>query len=135
MERTKIMEERRQRGCWFSMLIIVGLILLCGGVTTLVVDWTCYSNIAPRLPSYPNAKVVSEEHNLLRPFGMGMTQIILFTPDDIDTVRSWYGRAIGEAAKNFIQNRTGSMGEASWDLDTPPDGKGTQITLYSRCAS
>ena len=95
--------EPRPYGCSGKALLatlgIIVAMLLCGGVTLLAMDSVCWNGLSQKLPIYPASTVTFERHNFLRPFGMGTTVMILESDDPVETVRDWYGRAIGASSK------------------------------------
>jgi len=128
--------ERQPRGCkqsLLSFLAIIGAIVVCIGGVTLGLDGACVADIAPRMVYYPGATFVSENHTFFREFGMGETGIILHSDDDPDKVRSWYAVTISA----ILQKRgsAGTFGSVKWLVQAGDDGKGSDIALYSKCAS
>jgi hypothetical protein len=127
-------------GCNRRFFAGCGMILLamglCFSTVILALDGTCASSLTQRLPIYPGADVVSSQHSFLRPFGVGVTVIILYSPDPPDTVRSWYARTIGAYLREQAA-RGGGIGIAStdWTVGRAEDGVGSQIILYGSCVS
>ena len=87
-------------------LVIFFAIILCTSTLTFAFDRICYGSLTQRLPIYPNATVVSSTHNLFSEFGMGSTSVALTSPDDPDTVRSWYAVRVSNYLKDAIKNNT-----------------------------
>jgi hypothetical protein len=125
----------------FGCLIIVILLFGCIGISLLAADRVCYAGLSQRLPIYPNAEIVYRSHNFLTELGMGNTVITLYSPDDPDTVRSWYGRTTGE----FLQDSLNSgdpiirlqrvIAQTDWSITRAEDGIGSQIILFGTCAN
>lgn len=133
------MDERQAPGCrrMFLGTLIVGIaMLLCIGVTTIVVDGACYSDMEGRLPIYPNATIKVQQHNFFRQFGMGESVMILHSDDPSATVRDWYSRTVGEVVYADVQQGTiRHMGRTNWTVGPDEAGTGSQIILYGRCGS
>jgi len=128
--------ERQPRGCKRSLLsvfVIIGAIILCVGGTTLGLDGICVADVAPRMVYYPGATVISENHTFFREFGMGETGIVLHSDDDPEKVRSWYAVTISDILKQ--RGSGGTFGAVKWLVQAGEDGKGSDIALYSKCAS
>lgn len=134
------MSAPRVRNRWrrriIAIVVIPLVLLVCVGGVTLALDNLCYSGLTQRMPLYPNAEMVFEEHSGMRAFGMGETLIILETDDPIEIVRDWYGRNAGGAVRRMQQQGQrllASMSQAEYSLITAADGTGTQITLSGVC--
>jgi len=131
--------DREAPGCrrmLIATLIITGLMMACLVVTTLGIDGMCVADIGPRMPIYPGATVISERHSMLRPYGMGETVIILYSADDPQLVTGWYGRTVGGALReNLSKGITRQFGGTNWTVTRAEDGTGSQIILYSKCAT
>lgn len=127
----------RRGGLAFGCLWVIVAVLLCSGVTSFVVDRICYGNLSQRLPLYPNATVKSRIHNLFTEFGMGNTVFVLLSPDDPETVRSWYAAETGAYLREAIQNNTPffRMAQGSVEVTRSPDGEGSQIILFGTCVN
>jgi len=122
------------RGCFLGMLMIILGIIGCGSIFFVAVDSSCVSDADLWLVDYPNSRLEYETYTFLRPFGIGRTQRVLFSPDPINAVRAWYmdrDRRLIEA--NNIKNR--NYARLAYLLDTAPDGEGTIIALVSTCAN
>jgi hypothetical protein len=78
------------RSCLTSIVIILILIFACSTTMIVVVDSGCVSKAEAWIPPYPNAQRVSESHDFLREFGMGSTQVIMTSPDNPQTIQTWY---------------------------------------------
>jgi hypothetical protein len=111
----------------------------CVGTVTFALDRICYSGLSQRLPIYPNAEVRLRRHNLFTEFGMGNTAITLYSPDDPNDVRRWYGRQTGDYIRGTMDNG-GTIDRlalriAQGDWDVTADGTGSQIILFGTCAN
>lgn len=111
------------------------VMVLCVVVTTLALDGTCLADMEPRLPRYPNATVVLEQHNFLTQFGMGESVLMLHSDDDVATVRDWYGRTIGAIYAEMQKENVRTFGKTNYTVGQSETGSGTQIILYGRCGS
>ena len=119
---------------WFVIIsiLIFASTFICIFITAIAVDRSCSNAAADWLPTYPGAEVISEEYTWLRPFGIGDTTRILYTPDSRQDVLSWYAgndRALEE--KGY--HRTDGHANLYWRLGSPAGG-GTTIRLISQCA-
>jgi hypothetical protein len=117
-------------------LVVIIAVMLCSGTAFVVADRLCYSNLSQRLPIYPNATVISREHNFLSEFGMGNTVLVLISPDDPDTVRSWYAKETGAYLRESLRNNTPffRMAQGQFDVTADPaNPSGSQIILYGTC--
>jgi len=121
------------REIWLTvrpMLIGIAIIVAVGAVIFGIADYACGRTIETWTPIYPNAEVVELEYNFIRPRGMGVTNMTLNSPDDVETVRQWY---LDNMTKLSLQNAGRGSGTNSWDIDEAPDGQGSVIYLSSRC--
>ncbi len=73
-----------------STLVILVAVMLCSVVSVLSIDAICHSDIERTLPYYPNATLVSQQHDFLRARAMGHTYDMLTTTDLPEVVRQWY---------------------------------------------
>lgn len=83
--------ERPHYGCRQMLLAMVGILVglvLCVSVVVVAVDVSCVSQAETWIPRYPNATKVDEVYNFIRPFGMGITLVVLETPDSAQEVRN-----------------------------------------------
>jgi len=133
------MDERESPGCrrmLVGTLVVCVAIVLCISVTLVGVDRTCVSDLAPRLPIYPNTTVKLQQHNFLTQFGMGESVMILHSDDPVETVRDWYPSTVGAIVYADVQKgNVRHMGRTNWTVDEAPEGKGSQIILYSYCGA
>ncbi len=118
-------------------LVVVVAIVLCSSTLMFATDRICYGNLSQRLPIYPNAEIKTRSHNLFTEFGMGNTVMVLTSPDDPDTVRSWYGVQTGTYLREALRNNTPffRMAQGQWDVTRGADGIGSQIILYGTCVN
>lgn len=130
---------RRTTGCRRRILAIAVVplaVMLCIVIFMLTLDHLCYTGLSQRLPIYPGAEVVFEEHSGFRAFGSGETLMIIETADPIETVRDWYGRNAGGAVRRMVQQGQQvlvSMTTVNTSLIELEDEPGTQITLSGIC--
>jgi hypothetical protein len=115
--------------------------LLCGTITTFTVDQICYAGLSQRLPIYPDAEVQRRSHNLLTEFGMGNTVIVLYSPDEPEVVRSWYGQQTGTYIRgtmesgSFIERVAQRIAQGDWSVTRAESGSGSQIILFGTCVN
>ena len=99
------------------------------------IDGLCVADVGPRLPFYAGATITSESNSMFRRFGMGETVIIMYSPEDYQTVTGWYGRTIGAKIKENLDKGLRQFGSTNWSVGRAEDGSGSQIILYSRCGT
>ena len=101
--------DERPYGCsrraGIGCLAIFALIVGCIGTFMIGVDAGCYGAMTRKIPIYPGARVISQHYNLFRAFGMGETLVLIETDDDVETVRNWYGRTVGEVYRAVQQGK------------------------------
>lgn len=130
----------RHKSLFGCLAIIVG-IFLCSGVSFFAVDRVCHAALSQRLPLYPGAEVRSRTHNLFSEFGMGNTVIVLYSEDEPDVVRSFYGRAQGAYTQTAVRSRDWvttaglRVSRADWSVVRDSDGVGSQIILFGTCVN
>lgn len=123
--------EYTPKKVFISMLVIFAGIVLCSGITFISIDFICVGNANAWLPQYPNAEVISETHTFLRPWGMGVTRMVLHSDDDRAIVADWY---LKERAKNGVTDPVNLLATMSYSVRRNSDGSGTTISLSSDCA-
>lgn len=105
--------------------------VFCMGSVVVVADEMCHRNITRRQPLYPDASIVDQSYNFLRPQGLGITRMTLETEDDPETVREW----MRQVTLDLLQNdEFGGIATVNWRLEANDTGTGTRIYLYSECA-
>lgn len=122
-----------RRAIWVNVrnsLILVGVIVGFLVAVFGIADFACNSTIEKWSPMYPNAEVIEVEYNFLRPRGMGITNMVMHSPDDAQTVRQWY---VDNLLRLTKENEGRGSGSNSWDVDEDPNGQGSLIYLSSRC--
>lgn len=121
------------RGCLLGILMIVLGIIGCGSIFYVAVDTSCVSDADLWLVDYPNSRLQEETFSFFRPFGIGQTTRVLYSPDPINAVRDWYmdrDRRLIEAGN--VKNR--NYARMAYLLDNAPGDDGTVIALVSNCA-
>jgi hypothetical protein len=108
--------------------ILIGLIV-CASVAVIAVDVSCVSQAETWIPRYPNATTVDEVYNFVRPFGMGITLVVLESPDSVQEVRKWYG----DHRRNVARTQTQGYATLDWRVTSTVMG-GSRIALSSECA-
>jgi hypothetical protein len=117
-------------------LILLGLMLSCGSITVVSLDVVCHGALTQRLPLYPGAEVAHERYNMIRPFGMGETYVMLRTTDASDDVRQWYARTVAA----YVRDRALSGGDVGyrisssrWQVRRSDDQGATEVVLHGTC--
>ncbi len=133
------MDERGSPGCRkmiVGTLAVCVAIVLCITTVMIGVDRSCVADLSPRLPIYPNTMIKLQQHNFLTQFGMGESVMILHSDDAVEVVRDWYSKTVGAIVYADVQKgNVRHMGRTNWTVDEAPEGKGSQIILYSYCGS
>jgi hypothetical protein len=130
----------RHQSC-FGCLGLLAAFVFCIGTVLLAIDRVCYTSLSRRLPLYPNAEVRLRQHNLFSEFGMGNTAVILFTQDEPDTVRQWYGRITSDYLRgtqdsgNPIDRLALRLAKGQWDVTRDESGAGSQVILFGTCVN
>ena len=122
-------------------LVIFLAVLICSVGSFFAVDRVCVAYLPQRLPIYPGAKIVIQNHNFATAFGMGTTAVTLYSPDPPEKVRTWYGQTVGAFLKqsinssDFITYLGRQIARVQYDITEapPPNETGTQIILYAQC--
>jgi hypothetical protein len=130
--------DDRSPGCrrmFVGTLIVTVVMFSCIIVSIVGIDGLCVADVGPRLPFYNGATITSERYTMFRRFGMGETVIILYSPDDYQTVTGWYGRTVGAKIKENLDKGLRQFGSTRWTVGRAEDGTGSQIILYSRCGA
>jgi len=123
-------QVRSPRGCLVTLaLIMVGIFVLIV-LVNVAVDNACARGAQNWLPAYPGSEVVSEDYTFLRLWGIGTSQQVLYSEDDVETVDDWY-RAWNRQKGAEFASRGGA--QMVWDVEEADNG-GTTITLFSTCA-
>ncbi len=122
-------------------LVIVIATIVCSSSAFLTVNAVCSAYLPQRLPVYPGAEVVAQTHNFISPFGMGITTMVLYSDDQPDAVRSWYGVTTGTFLRESLQSGDlvttfgRRVARVDWSVIRAEDGIGTQIILYANCVN
>lgn len=119
-----------KRGCVLSTLLIFAATAFCTMTGVLLIDHNCATQINAWMPPYPEAETVSEYHNFLRLFAMGITVVEQRTDDSVDTVNDWY------TAHRFNTdvNEDNSAATMLMDVRPAPEGTGSVIRMSTACA-
>src|SRR5687767_9731830 len=112
-----------------SILFMTALIAGCFGGIIAAADQVCVSNAKTWIPRYPGSKVIEEEYGFVRPFGMGTTSQVLYSEDDENTIRQWYGATRRAAGRDGAKR---GFNAVSWRVE-PADSGGSYIYLNSKC--
>jgi hypothetical protein len=129
--------ERRSggfRGCFLATLGITLGILICTFSVYVAVDVSCTGDAGRWLPDYPGAEVVSQTYSWLRPFGIGETIRVLYSPDSRRDVVNWYADR-DQARVDRGDARDGGPALMRWAIVPPANGaSGSTIILTSVCS-
>lgn len=119
-------KRRKPAGC-FSFLLIA---LAIPALFFLGSDQLCSYDIGRRLPYYPEATLISSDHNGIRLRGLGTTRMVFATPDDYETVAAWYRALNLEQLDKGIFNGLAAINR--W-AEPDPEGAGTLIYYVTEC--
>lgn len=133
------MKKRRNWRPVVGCLVVIAVMFACIVGSIVGINGVCTAYLPQRLPYYPGAEVVREIHNFMSPWGMGNTVATLYSTDDPETVRSWYGVQTGTFLRNALQNPTPitdlgrQLARVDVSITRAEDGVGTQIILFGTC--
>lgn len=113
-----------------TMLFFCAGIFACSAALTMVLDVVCTRNASDWLPRYPDSTIVVENYTFMRPFGVGITRMQLYTPDNETVVRDWY---IDTRGKNEA-NPVNLLATMNYSVRRDPESGGSMIRLQSECA-
>ena len=112
------------------LFILLTVAFMCIGSIIFVGDVQCSSDIEAWIPTYPNAKTISAQHNFIRPRAWGNSQIIQTSPDDIETVKQFYRDNV---IRLFDEEHPTGLASTNWAVEPNPDTDGSLIILSSSC--
>lgn len=121
-------------------LLIMFAILLCSAASMVGIDVLCHNDIERKLPLYPQGVVVKEESGFFRSRAMGISTIVMTTPDSAQDVRRWYSDYRLELERAVYDERTGrrnspqGLANVSFSLNQDAETGQTVIYLMSECA-
>ncbi|MDX1992326.1 MAG: hypothetical protein SF029_08055 [bacterium] len=119
------------QGCLISsVVILLGIVVLIVGIY-IAIDASCVASAEDWLPDYPGSTFVEQDYSWLRAFGIGETQRILYSSDEVEQVRRWYFER--DLAKGNAGASRGGVAALGWAMTAHPDD-GTTIILSSVCA-
>lgn len=133
------MKKRRDWRPALGCLVVFGAIFACVLLSIVGINGVCLGYLPQRLPYYPGARVDSEGYNFITPWGMGNTVASLYSTDDPETVRSWYGVQTGNFLREAVRNPTPvtdlgrQVARVDFDITRDADGVGTRILLFGTC--
>jgi len=114
---------------WMFLLLL--LIFACFGIFLATVDRLCHASIEKWAPYYPNAVVISADHNYLYPRAIGDSRVVLSSDDDVETVKQFYR----DLMISLLQaEETHGLAATNWRVEADPENNGSIIILYSSCA-
>lgn len=121
---------QRRHSPFRSIIVLLVASLLFMGTLVLSVDEICRTDIARRQPFYPDAEMVQQDYNFLRPHAVGTTSTTLYTTDDEETVRQW----MRDVTLDLLRREAfHGLATVIWDTQPDPATDGTFIQLYSEC--
>jgi hypothetical protein len=122
--------KRNKRSSLSGCLIVPVVTVLFIIALVFGSDQYCRFEINRRLPIYPGATLVSEDHNGLRVRATGASQMVFSTPDDTETVREFYRQLNLERVKKEGPQGLASVG---FDIKPNPQGEGSVISYATEC--
>lgn len=114
------------------LVMVTACFLFVGGVIFLA-DIKCNYDIENWwAPPYPNAETVSIEYDLFRPRALGVTDWLLESPDDVETVKQFYR---DYRLMVMEEERLRGLGWTESFVTPKEDGDGSFILLKSACGT
>ena len=104
----------------------------CFATLVLVVDEVCRLNIEQRIPYYPDARVVSVDYDFIRLRALGVSRVVLSSPEDPETVRQFYR---DNTIRLMQAEESRGLAGTDWNVQPDEDGGGSIIILSSVCGS
>ncbi|MBE2270042.1 MAG: hypothetical protein IAE80_17525 [Anaerolinea sp.] len=132
-------KKRRNWRPALGCLVVVVAIVTCSVGSVVGFNAVCSAYLPQRLPVYPDSEITQRTHNFIQEWGMGITTMVLYSPDDSNTVRSWYGVHTGTFLRESIENPTPitylgrQIARVDFSIATDESGVGTQIILFGTC--
>lgn len=118
------------RGTLIGLAVVSLSVVVLFGLVVLGLDADCHADIQRWLPLYPDAEVVSVEHDFFRAQAMGRTVMILRSPDDVLTTRRWYVD-VWDREADIDPNR--GLAIVNFQVNADPDSDGSLVILSSSC--
>ena len=124
--------NQRPHSLWKVVLILLLLAFGCISTVIFTADQICRSNIEQWLPRYPGATIISSEYDFIRLRAIGTSTVVLFSPDEPETVRQFYR----DLTLTLMQaGKSRGLASTNWTVEPNPDGEGSVIILYSECGT
>ncbi len=125
--------NRNQTGCFKTLVIMVGSSFAFIAVIILLADVKCAYDIENWwAPLYPNGETVEVEYDLFRARALGVSKLIMESPDDVETVKQFY------RDKRLETLNAGKSRGLAWSesfVVPLEDGQGSRIVLTSACGT
>ena len=125
--------NRNQTGCFKTFVIMVGSSFAFIAVIILLADVKCAYDIENWwAPLYPNGETVDVEYDLFRARALGVSKLIMESPDDVETVKQFY------RDKRLETLNAGKSRGLAWSesfVVPLEDGQGSRIVLTSACGT
>ena len=118
------------RGTLGGLILVSIFVGISFVLAVAFLDSQCHTQITRWLPLYPDAEIVSLEHDFFRPQAMGRTVMVLRSPDDAITTRRWYAD-VWETEADRDPNR--GLAIVNFQVNADPDGEGSLVVLTSSC--
>jgi hypothetical protein len=111
-----------------GFLIFMAVLLLSFSGIVFGLNARCKHETNAFLPYYPGAVEEIESHNFVK-FGIGETNVLIYSTDPIEEVRNWYGRTQATAHDKIGMRIASTRYVVRRAVDRP----GTDIVLASHC--
>lgn len=122
--------KRNKRSPLVGCLVVAVAVVLFLVALVAGSDQYCRYEINQRLPIYPGATLLSEEHNGLRVRATGASQMVVSTPDSPETVHEWYRQLNLERVK---QEGPQGLASVNYVVESNAEGEGSVIYYNTEC--
>lgn len=117
-----------------SSLFVCCSVVVCFSVAAVVLHYECLSTFYQQIPVYPTAERVRAEEHVLHIFGIGNPGFEYYSPDDPETVETWYRRTFTPARIALRKDETAPpLWNGHAEIIPLLDDPGTRIILSSTC--
>lgn len=122
--------NKRPPGILPITIILVAVALGCIGTIVIAADVQCNSDIEAWVPLYPNGETISVEYDFIRPRGMGTTEWIQTSTDDVETIKQFYRDLVID---HLESGKTRGLASTDWRVEPDEETGVHRIILRSAC--
>ena len=128
-----VVATRKQAGCVKTSFAMIGGAAAFIAVIILLADIKCAYDIDNWwAPLYPNGETVDVQYDLFRPRALGLTNWIMETTDDVETVKQFYRDTRLETLR---AKKTRGLAWSDSFVQPLDDGLGSRIIITSACGN